>query len=170
MHKSSRFRTVRRPMLMMSAAALAATMAPAALGFPAAQAEPAEPGSVDQIQWKKCPDEFFAEGPRISEADKPRFSCATYAVPISHDDPTKGSLNIALSRKAAGKPSAKIGSVFLNPGGPGGSGWTFSAASGLTKVVSTALALPGAPHIAQSRRSNTESRSPAREGVTRVRI
>ncbi|WP_406635334.1 alpha/beta fold hydrolase [Amycolatopsis sp. WGS_07] len=115
----------------MSAAVLAATMVPAALGFPAAQAEP---GSVDQIQWKKCPDEFFTEA-GIAKADKPRFSCATYAVPISHDDPTQGSLNIALSKKAAGKPSAKVGSIFVNPGGPGVSGWTFSATSGLTTGV-----------------------------------
>ena len=49
--------------------------------------------------------------------------CATAIVPVDHDQPNGGKLRLALARRpATGDPAQKIGSLFFNPGGPGGSG------------------------------------------------
>ena len=53
------------------------------------------------------------------------FQCATAAVPLDHDDPTGAMIDLALIRKPATDPAARIGSLFTNPGGPGGSGVAF---------------------------------------------
>ncbi|HET9782241.1 MAG TPA: alpha/beta hydrolase [Candidatus Dormibacteraeota bacterium] len=53
------------------------------------------------------------------------FQCGAVAVPIDYANPTHGTIRIALARKPATDPSHRIGSLLLNPGGPGGSGITF---------------------------------------------
>jgi pimeloyl-ACP methyl ester carboxylesterase len=50
-------------------------------------------------------------------------------VPLDHDRPGK-TISLALMRRAAIKPAQRIGSLFLNPGGPGGSGWTMPMSAG----------------------------------------
>jgi pimeloyl-ACP methyl ester carboxylesterase len=52
------------------------------------------------------------------------FECATAAVPLDYDDPGGHTIDIALIRHPAADPAHRIGSVFFNPGGPGGSGTT----------------------------------------------
>jgi pimeloyl-ACP methyl ester carboxylesterase len=60
--------------------------------------------------------------------------CATVTAPINWDAPAEGTLTLALVRhRAAGK---KLGSLLVNPGGPGGSGFDFVASGG---SVSSAL-------------------------------
>lgn len=56
------------------------------------------------------------------------FECATAKAPIDWDNPEDGDLSLALVRHQAtnGKP---IGSLFMNPGGPGGSGYSLVADS-----------------------------------------
>jgi pimeloyl-ACP methyl ester carboxylesterase len=48
--------------------------------------------------------------------------CATVRVPLDYDQPKGATTEIAVVRIKARKPKSKIGSLFLNPGGPGGSG------------------------------------------------
>ncbi len=49
---------------------------------------------------------------------------STYVtVPLSWDDPTGATIKIAVARHSAG--SGKLGSLLINPGGPGGSGYDF---------------------------------------------
>ncbi|OJF12952.1 alpha/beta hydrolase, partial [Couchioplanes caeruleus] len=57
--------------------------------------------------------------------------CATVAVPLDYDDPTGPTVEIALLRVKARKPQSRIGSLFVNPGGPGGSGTAMAAASSM---------------------------------------
>jgi pimeloyl-ACP methyl ester carboxylesterase len=59
----------------------------------------------------------------VPASELPQYSCGNYAVPLDHDRPNLGTINLALMRRAANNPAAKIGSLFLNPGGPGGSGY-----------------------------------------------
>ena len=80
---------------------------------PAAEAgEASEPGadvgSVPAIQWKTCEDDE-------------RLQCATYSVPLDYRNPGAGTVKLAVNRLPAKGPG-RIGSLFLNPGGPGGSG------------------------------------------------
>jgi pimeloyl-ACP methyl ester carboxylesterase len=68
----------------------------------------ADVGSVPAIRWKTCPDDE-------------RLQCATYAVPLDYRNPAAGTVELAVNRLPAKGPG-RIGSLFLNPGGPGGSG------------------------------------------------
>jgi len=53
------------------------------------------------------------------------FQCGTLQVPLDYTKPTGRTIGIALIRKPATDPSARIGSVVENPGGPGASGIEF---------------------------------------------
>jgi pimeloyl-ACP methyl ester carboxylesterase len=56
------------------------------------------------------------------------MQCATATAPLDWEDPSRDSIDLALIRQAAtgGDPE---GSVLVNPGGPGGSGYDFIAQS-----------------------------------------
>ncbi len=53
------------------------------------------------------------------------FQCATIDVPLDYADPTGPSIHIAVDRLPALKPETRIGSLLVNPGGPGESGVDF---------------------------------------------
>ena len=53
------------------------------------------------------------------------FQCGTLKVPLDYEHPTAKTISLALIRKPAVNKSSRIGSVLLNPGGPGESGIEF---------------------------------------------
>jgi pimeloyl-ACP methyl ester carboxylesterase len=53
------------------------------------------------------------------------FECASLRVPIDYAHPGNGSMQVALTRLRATGPGRRIGSLLLNPGGPGEPGGTF---------------------------------------------
>jgi pimeloyl-ACP methyl ester carboxylesterase len=57
--------------------------------------------------WKPCDD---------------GFQCTTVTVPLDYADPAGASINLAVIRLPASDPSRRIGSLLINPGGPGVSG------------------------------------------------
>ena len=59
------------------------------------------------------------------------FQCGTLNVPLDYSRPQYRAISLSLIRKRARNQSRRIGSVLINPGGPGGSGVDFlrSAAS-----------------------------------------
>lgn len=48
--------------------------------------------------------------------------CSTLVVPLDHDHPEGRHIGVALARHRATDPALRLGSVVLNPGGPGASG------------------------------------------------
>src|SRR4051812_48803499 len=50
------------------------------------------------------------------------FQCATVPAPLDYDHPDGVQIGISVIRLPAGEPGRRIGSLLLNPGGPGGSG------------------------------------------------
>ena len=56
------------------------------------------------------------------------FQCGTVKVPLDYAHPDAGTIDIALNRKPATIPSQRIGSLLVNPGGPGASGIDFLVA------------------------------------------
>lgn len=50
------------------------------------------------------------------------LQCASLAVPRDYKDPGGPQLTLALARKPARQPATRIGSLLINPGGPGNSG------------------------------------------------
>lgn len=57
------------------------------------------------VAWEKCSGSF---------------DCATISVPLDYDNPSGTSIEIAMLRRPA--KGEALGSLFINPGGPGGSG------------------------------------------------
>jgi pimeloyl-ACP methyl ester carboxylesterase len=77
--------------------------------------------AVPELDWGSC----AAEGEGLEA-----FQCATAVVPLDYDRPKGRQITLALARLPASDPSRKIGSLFLNPGGPGGSGVDFLLGAG----------------------------------------
>lgn len=50
------------------------------------------------------------------------FQCATANVPLDYRDPGADSIQLALIKHPATHQSQRLGSLFMNPGGPGGAG------------------------------------------------
>ncbi|MGL5862933.1 MAG: alpha/beta fold hydrolase, partial [Phycicoccus sp.] len=95
-------------------------------GVPAAttadRTSPAEAARVDRVptprpDWFSC--DPFAEG----------AECASVPLPLDYDRPDGPTTDVAVLRLKARKPAQKIGTLFLNPGGPGGSGVGIAAAA-----------------------------------------
>ena len=112
----------RRSVLAALVAVLAATLftVPSA-GATAPSSSPSGTGSaaVPRLDWATCAGEGL-------EA----FECATAVVPLDYDRPKGKQITLALTRLPAGDPGRKIGSLFINPGGPGGSGVEFVQGAG----------------------------------------
>ncbi|MER5432856.1 alpha/beta hydrolase [Streptomyces sp. NPDC002588] len=51
----------------------------------------------------------------------PDFQCATMTAPLDYARPSAGDVRLAVSRKKATGPGERLGSLLVNPGGPGGS-------------------------------------------------
>ncbi|MET9641057.1 alpha/beta hydrolase, partial [Streptomyces virginiae] len=53
----------------------------------------------------------------------PGFQCSTMKAPLDYADPGAGQdVDIAVARRVATGPGKRLGSLVVNPGGPGGSG------------------------------------------------
>jgi pimeloyl-ACP methyl ester carboxylesterase len=73
--------------------------------------------AAPQLDWGSCP----AATPEEEEFLRP-YRCATAEVPLSYRDPSGQSVELALGLLPAADPQHKLGTLFWNPGGPGGSG------------------------------------------------
>jgi pimeloyl-ACP methyl ester carboxylesterase len=51
----------------------------------------------------------------------PGFQCATMKAPLDYANPSAGDVRLAVARKKATGPGSRLGSLLVNPGGPGGS-------------------------------------------------
>lgn len=72
---------------------------------------PGRAGGPGAPAWADCQDESF-DG----------LECATVAVPLDHADPAGDTIEVFLARHPATDAARRIGSLFINPGGPGASG------------------------------------------------
>lgn len=79
--------------------ALATVLAGTACSAPWAAAAPVAP-----LAWQPCGD---------------GFDCATLVVPADHADPDGATVQLGLRRHRATDPERRIGSLLVNPGGPG---------------------------------------------------
>lgn len=87
---------------------------------------------LDQkLTWGPCA--AFAQAGGADALTDPKFDCTFLTVPLDYAHPEGRTAKIAMVRQKALDPAARIGSLFTNPGGPGGSGVTFlpSLAGGL---------------------------------------
>ncbi|MBN1093143.1 alpha/beta fold hydrolase [Blastococcus sp. TML/M2B] len=99
-----------------------------------ASSAPAEP-TAEPIEWTDCNDllQPLLAGRPGSERGM-TFECGQVTVPISYDEPGGERLPLRLVRGVHPQQTEKIGSLVVNPGGPG--------ASGLDAALGLALTLP----------------------------
>ena len=66
--------------------------------------------AVPVLRWQSCGSDF------------PHLLCTTATVPLDYDRPHGRTTRLALAKRPATDSAHRIGTVFVNPGGPGGSG------------------------------------------------
>ncbi|NGY65676.1 alpha/beta hydrolase [Lentzea sp. NEAU-D13] len=104
----------------MITSALVLGTAVTGLGTASAQTEASV---VRPAAWGQCAADVLATLPAtVTPEERARLSCTTQEVPVDHSRPRGEKTGIAMMKRPANDPSRKIGSIFLNPGGPGGSG------------------------------------------------
>jgi pimeloyl-ACP methyl ester carboxylesterase len=101
---------MRRGLLVSVAAAVTAALLPAT-----ASASPEAAPAAPRLDWGAC-------APDSAAAQAGDFQCATAQVPLSYDDPGGRTITLSLVRRPATDPSTRLGTLFVNPGGPGGMG------------------------------------------------
>ncbi|WP_426563860.1 alpha/beta hydrolase [Angustibacter sp. McL0619] len=74
-----------------------------------------------KLSWKDCRD---------------GFECTELTVPVDYDKPDGPTIGLSVIRLPAGKPKQRIGSLLINPGGPGASGVSYARSA--TSVISNA--------------------------------
>jgi pimeloyl-ACP methyl ester carboxylesterase len=89
---------------------------------PTSTASALEPFYAQQTRWNSCGGDF---------------ECATVKVPLDYAAPDGESIELAVLRAPATNPEARIGSLFVNPGGPGVSGVDY--ARGARAIASEAV-------------------------------
>lgn len=90
-----------------------------AVAAPSAQPAPAKTPPPGRIAWQPCE----------SPSGQGTFECATIKVPVDWKRPRGATIDLALARHLATDPERRIGSLLINPGGPGGSGVDFALAA-----------------------------------------
>jgi pimeloyl-ACP methyl ester carboxylesterase len=89
---------------------VAASVVGVATAGPAAASSGRSGSDTHRIAWGPCDP---------PDAD---LQCGTLAVPLDWDRPRGKTLDLAVVRRAASDPGRRIGSMLVNPGGPGQSG------------------------------------------------
>jgi pimeloyl-ACP methyl ester carboxylesterase len=90
-----------------------------------------------QVAWSGC--EPYATNREERTAFRTKgLQCARVDVPLNYAEPTGTTVSIAMLRRPAEDQRNRIGSLLVNPGGPGASGMV-AAASLVDKVAGTAL-------------------------------
>jgi pimeloyl-ACP methyl ester carboxylesterase len=102
---------------------------------PAATTSAAPEPQAAPIEWTDCNEQIrqLVAGQPGSDRDL-SFECGRTEVPISYDEPEGATLPLFLVRVVSGTQTDRIGSLMINPGGPG--------ASGSDAAIGLALTLP----------------------------
>lgn len=85
---------------------------------------PPEPGSSDPP--KPALADFYSQQLDWSSCEG-SFECATLTVPLDYRDPAGETIDLALLKVPAARPDERVGSMVVNPGGPGAPGTQYAA-------------------------------------------
>ncbi|MEV7787982.1 alpha/beta hydrolase [Streptomyces sp. NPDC088106] len=64
---------------------------------------------------------YYEQKPAWRDCGVAGFQCATLKAPLDYAEPGAGDIRLAVARKKATGPGKRLGSLLVNPGGPGGS-------------------------------------------------
>jgi pimeloyl-ACP methyl ester carboxylesterase len=99
----------RTSMVRQRSLVLALTAIAAVALAPGASAQ--EGALVPRLAWKAC-----------TPGAQRGFDCATAKVPLDYDRPAGPQIRLAVIRRVAADAAHRVGTIFFNPGGPGGAG------------------------------------------------
>ncbi|WP_137723748.1 alpha/beta hydrolase [Prescottella subtropica] len=125
--------------VVVLAAGCGSGTAPDVAGTPVAAQPAAGAGEIpagleefytQQIGWGSC-DDFATDGEELGRA----LECAQVTVPLDYANPGGDTVELALSRSTATATGARIGSLLVNPGGPGASGLALASIADGTDVA-----------------------------------
>lgn len=108
-------RAMRTGFVAAMVAVLSLSIAPVSSG---GAVHPPDRPNGPPISWTACPIDASVD----PEFVDPAVQCGSLTVPLDYDRPRSGTVDVALTRVPATNPDQRIGTVFVNPGGPGGSG------------------------------------------------
>lgn len=75
---------------------------------------------VPRLSWGRCRGVQFDGTPF-----RTKVRCASIRVPLDYDDPAGPTTRLRVSKLPASQPGRRVGSLFVNPGGPGGASAPF---------------------------------------------
>ncbi|MER6047855.1 alpha/beta hydrolase [Streptomyces sp. NPDC001793] len=124
---------LRGSLAVLAAGALAGALVGAPAPAPAADGPDLTRFYAQRPAWEPCPADFTgaAPAPRGSppapsgaapDGAASRFQCARLEVPRDYAHPERGTVQVQLVRLPATGPGKRLGSLVVNPGGPGDSG------------------------------------------------
>ncbi|RTL63640.1 MAG: alpha/beta hydrolase [Pseudonocardiaceae bacterium] len=107
----------------------------------AAGSDPALKSFYEQkLSWGSCA-QFASSADQEKTFTAPGLDCAALRVPLDYTNPDGRTADIAVLRHKATDQANRIGSLLVNPGGPGGSGIEFAASLGTSaKTPASVLA------------------------------
>ncbi|WP_244931090.1 alpha/beta hydrolase [Nocardioides sp. W7] len=99
---------------------------------PPGATDPPEPALASyysqRLRWESCRD---------------RFECSTLTVPLDYAEPAGETIDLALLRAPAGDPDGRVGSLVVNPGGPGAPGTDYAASGQFGKRLAAGFDIVG---------------------------
>jgi pimeloyl-ACP methyl ester carboxylesterase len=95
--------------------------APAATTAPSTSSSPATTGGTTSTPPSSGAPSSSTTAPTQSLAWQTcgRFQCATLTVPLDYSDASKGTIDLYVKRRPATDKTKRVGSLLVNPGGPG---------------------------------------------------
>ncbi|MEV4681927.1 alpha/beta hydrolase [Streptomyces kurssanovii] len=83
--------------------------------------EPEAPGAAGRSAPSAALAPYYGQKLDWRECGVPNFECATMKAPLDYAEPEGEAIKLAVSRVKATGPGKRLGSLLVNPGGPGGS-------------------------------------------------
>ena len=78
------------------------------------------------LSWGAC-QPYATDAKSKGLFEREGIQCARLQVPLDYESPDAGTSTVGLLRRPAAEPQRRVGSLVVNPGGPGGSGMTHVA-------------------------------------------
>lgn len=116
--------------LVLGGCGLATGEEPAALPSPTLSPLPLEPPSEGEVQQRPDLSRYYDQD--VSwESCRDGRRCTTIKVPLDYAEPGGATIELSLIKVPAGSKSQRVGSLVVNPGGPGASGISYAASTAL---------------------------------------
>ncbi|WP_148573771.1 alpha/beta hydrolase [Nocardioides caldifontis] len=131
MQNSPRAGALRRAGAATSAAVLVLTLASCGLFGDGDESPPSEPlasATTEELPAEDGLAAYYQQQPEWREC-RSDMECTEVEVPIDYEDPFGESITLSVLRVPATDQDARVGSLLVNPGGPGGSGVDYAASA-----------------------------------------